>query len=151
MEQAAHQAMSMGQWHLQGMWSTLMKSGLGIEAEAAAQDTPVLIQQIHPAPHQAIALSWSQPTPAPPFPFPSQHSHRLCPSPLVTIPWQSDTHRAAGAGAASCTEHPHNGTAVSQNSFSMLGLGRLPKAQGSPKDESAITGIKYPVLVNIPF
>lgn len=48
-------------------------------------------------------------------------------------------------------KHPHNGTGISQNSFSTLGLGRVPEVQGWPKDESEVTGFKYPVLVTIPF
>lgn len=90
--------------------------------------------------------------PSPPFTFPSQHSHRLCPSPLVAIPWQSrHTFRVARAGAVSCMEASLQWTGISQNSFSMLGLGRLPKVQGSPKDESAMAGLKYTVLVNFPY
>lgn len=61
MEQAAHQVFP---WD-SGIWGDVEHSderGLSTEAEAAAQDTPVLIQQLHPAPHQGIALSWSQPT-----------------------------------------------------------------------------------------
>lgn len=57
-----------------------MKSGLSIEAEAAVQVTPGVIQQLHPAPHQAIAMSCSQPslhlpiTAFPqPVPFPTGH------------------------------------------------------------------------------
>lgn len=119
-----------------------------METKAAAQVTPV-----HPAPCQAIALSWSQQMPAPPSTLPCQHSHR----PWYLSHWSPTCDKAGtpterqGLLQPPAWKHPCNGTGISQNSSSLLALGRLPEVQGSPKDESAMTGFKYPVLLNIPF
>ncbi|KAI1236614.1 hypothetical protein IHE44_0014867 [Lamprotornis superbus] len=64
-------------------------------------------------------------------------THRLCPSPLAIIPKQAHLHSARLLHG----NIPCNGTGISQKSFSTLGLGRLPKGQGSPKDESAMAAL----------
>lgn len=111
---------------LQRMWSPLMKNGLNIAAEAAAQITPVLIQHLHPAPQQAIALSWSQPC------------HHSIPTGCALPHWSPaqsrHTFTVPGAGAGSCMgTSPAMALASARTASARWAWGGCPRVKDHPR------------------